>query len=235
MIRQWFLHKYQNWPTVDNFWERNRCLFEYLTSTPSSMIQKLQNMLEEDVSRTHEVIQNRLHQEEDGWIPPPVSVIKVNTDAGYIKLTKCANLRVVARDSNENIISSAVTTMGKIKDALWAEVAAVKFGLILATMKGFNQILVETDSAVTVKLLSQGEDVWWEGGSLIQDILDLKAECDVCDFLAVRRNADKLAHKLEKVPCNYNEALVANTIPDWILDSGANKRVVRDKNGFVDF
>ena len=32
-----------------------------------------------------------------------------------------------------------------------------------------------------------------------------------------------------------SHALVANTIPTWIVDTGASKHIVRDKASFVDF
>ncbi|XVE52198.1 hypothetical protein DITRI_Ditri02bG0103800 [Diplodiscus trichospermus] len=83
------------------------------------------------------------------------SVIKVNTNVGYSRLARSANLGVVAGDPNGRIIFSAITRLDKIKDALWAEAAVVKYGLSLAMLKGVNQTSVETDSAITVKLLSK--------------------------------------------------------------------------------
>ena len=40
-------------------------------------------------------------------------------------------------------------------------------------------------------------------------------------------------HSPELYVCSH--ALVANMIPNWIVDTGASKHIVRDRDGFVDF
>ncbi|KAH9618858.1 hypothetical protein KSS87_009464, partial [Heliosperma pusillum] len=42
-----------------------------------------------------------------------------------------------------------------------------------------------------------------------------------------------LIHSHELFVCSH--ALVANSLPNWIVDSGASKHIVRDRDGFVDF
>ena len=41
------------------------------------------------------------------------------------------------------------------------------------------------------------------------------------------------SHTPELYVCSY--ALVANSLPNWIVDTGASKHIVRDRDGFVEF
>ena len=48
---------------------------------------------------------------------------------------------------------------------------AIKLGIGIASERGFNKLILESDSMVVIKLINHGEDVMWEGGTLVFDIL----------------------------------------------------------------
>ena len=64
--------------------------------------------------------------------------------------------------------------------------------------RGYNNIRVETDSMMAVNLISKGDLIFWDGGSLVIYVLDLAKLCDSCQFQHVGRRANSLVHALTK-------------------------------------
>ena len=51
--------------------------------------------------------------------------------------------------------------------------------------RGFNKLILETDSMIIMKLINHGEDVMWEGDTLVFDILNYATSHVNCDFIHV--------------------------------------------------
>ncbi|OMO90013.1 reverse transcriptase [Corchorus capsularis] len=72
------------------------------------------------------------------WSPPPAGKLKLNTDASFNAEREEAGLGVVFRDETGAVVLSVVTRIDKVMDPMYAEVYAVRFGLILALRYGFT-------------------------------------------------------------------------------------------------
>ena len=65
----------------------------------------------------------------------------------------------------------------------------LELGFQLAFERGYKQLLVESDSRITMSLIDKGESVLRDAGDLVFDIQDLAEECDGCMFLHVIRES----------------------------------------------
>ncbi|XVE95994.1 hypothetical protein REPUB_Repub02eG0183400 [Reevesia pubescens] len=106
------------------------------------------------------------------WTVPPEGILKVNTDASFNVHGKSAVLAMVGRISGGETVMAAVRKVSNVRFPLHAEMLAIQFGLVFCSGKGFESVIVESDSLETTGLLKQGDPGLWEGGSLIQNILD---------------------------------------------------------------
>ncbi|XVF18369.1 hypothetical protein REPUB_Repub11eG0015600 [Reevesia pubescens] len=77
-----------------------------------------------------------------------------------------AGLGMVARNNQGEVLVSAVMKMEDVPSPLHVEVWAVLFGLTIGAQNGSRNIIVESDSERSIKLISQGADSDWDGLSI---------------------------------------------------------------------
>ncbi|XVF58228.1 hypothetical protein PTKIN_Ptkin07bG0047600 [Pterospermum kingtungense] len=94
------------------------------------------------------------------------------------------------------VLFSAQFNVTRLGDPVQAEMKGIWFGLSLAVERGFNHVVIETDSLVAVSILKEGENSLWLGGALLADIFDLTRFCIDCKFVHVKRNDHTLAHRI---------------------------------------
>ena len=70
------------------------------------------------------------------------------------------NFGVVIWDSSGRVLASAMSQNMRYENPLHVEVIALRFGLSLAVDRGYNNLITESDSMMTVKLISRGDIVF---------------------------------------------------------------------------
>ena len=87
------------------WYNSNKCLHENCCKTPTTIVLVVNRILEE-YTLVHGRENSRSIQKHIQWTPPPrppLSFLKVNTDATYCISCKEARLGVVGRDSRGNV------------------------------------------------------------------------------------------------------------------------------------
>ena len=59
---------------------------------------------------------------------------------------------------------------GKKQGSSFTEILAIRFGLQLASERGLNRLIVESDSLVAINLINMGDSIMRERGRLVLDI-----------------------------------------------------------------
>ena len=145
---------------------------------------------------------------------PLVDRIKVNVDAPYNLVTKIATLGMVVCDSIGTISLATVTKTDNIVSALHAEFLAILFSLEAIQSSSFTDILVESDSLLTIQEILKQKSSFCEWKSLISDIIDLSMEFISCKFSHVKRLANMCAHNIAQSSCELGDRIIwRNTLP----------------------
>lgn len=99
-------------------------------------------------------LDNRLIMKQQQWNPPPPGWLKINVDAATNTEKMLAGLGAFVRDSNGDLITTAVKTSKFHGDVIFAESEAVEWGLQIAKNVDAISVTVETDSQCVSNLLN---------------------------------------------------------------------------------
>jgi ribonuclease HI len=126
------------------------------------------------------------------WIAPPVGQYTLNTD-GSFGTAGDAGAGMVVRDHNGSIILSACRQLRNCRDALEAELCAVREGLSLA-MQWCNQpLILETDCLEIVKMIRNEDIDRSVYTTLVEDIKSLRKDRHFC-FTHIKRVQNISSH-----------------------------------------
>ncbi|XVF56157.1 hypothetical protein PTKIN_Ptkin06aG0094700 [Pterospermum kingtungense] len=148
---------------------------------------------------------NSIHPLGQDWMPPPLSIFKLNADTGGFSKVGYATEGTILRDSEGVILFSAVANFFGVTSPLLVELMAIQFRLQMVVELQFSSIWVEFDSLVAIQEIHKGHSSLCEWFVVISNILDLALLCSVSSFLFVRRSFNNLAHQLARVPCALGE------------------------------
>ncbi|OVA16365.1 Ribonuclease H domain [Macleaya cordata] len=162
------------------------------------------------------------------WIPPYCNSVKINVD-GALKGSELAT-GVVIRDSSGNVKACQIIYDGNWKGfdgAIEAEARAFLKGIELARDLHFQSIIVEGDSQLMVKYLTETITSYpWRLRSLIVDCKSLLKTFLNFSVCFIPRSVNTVAHLLAKEALNKHYChLWVDSYPDCISNSIISDRV----------
>lgn len=99
------------------------------------------------------------------WIPPPVGLVKVNTDAAISSEKSMVGLGAVIIDELGHVRAAAVKVSKLQGDVSYAEAEAMEWGLLVARDTEMTAVIVESDAHGVVNLVNnkQGSrsEIYW--------------------------------------------------------------------------
>ncbi|OMO54874.1 reverse transcriptase [Corchorus capsularis] len=149
--------------TMWRLWSnRNKSLHENVCSLPSTLCTSVARLLSEVGTAQRRFVEPRQQEGPSTWVPPCLANFKINTDAAYYFISQEAGLGVVIRDVDGIVLFTATARINSVPNALFAEVYAIRFGLILAYSYGLLSAEVESDSLQAVVELNRTDSSLWE-------------------------------------------------------------------------
>ena len=141
--------------------------------------------------------QPRPHQVA-AWQAPIQHAYKVNFDGTIFAEEGLAGLGVVIRNCHGLIMASLTQQIPLPSSMIEVEVLAAQKELELTIELGFDNIILEGDSKVSIKYLAKGGNSLAHYGHLIADIHFLMARFSLLSLSHVRRHCNSLAHALAR-------------------------------------
>nr|CAB3466539.1 unnamed protein product [Digitaria exilis] len=123
-------------------------------------------------------------QEMQRWHPPPVDVLKINTDGSFREKEKDGAWGFVIRDSEGHGVLAGSGRLVAVHDALSAEGEACLAAIHAAMARGISQVIIETDSANLASALRSTSFDQAVGGAIFREARDLLSHG--CAGLGVR-------------------------------------------------
>ncbi|XP_022754007.1 uncharacterized protein LOC111302346 [Durio zibethinus] len=140
----------------------------------------------------------------------------MNMDAAYDQASRRARMRIVIRDTRGKVKLGAMTRIVNGKCPMHAEMNAVLFGVGIVRGRGFEEVEVESDSALVVQEINKAGVSFWEWAALTREVVSLAAKFKTCRFSNVRRFANSLAHSITGVECPEGEIIVSEHLLSFI-------------------
>lgn len=146
------------------------------------------------------------------WTPPRLHNYKINFNGAIFEKENRAGLGIVIQNHDRLVMASLSEVVQLPSTVIEVETLAVRQAVEFALELGFNNIVLEGDSEVLVKLMNSSSRSLAPFGHIINDIVFL-ASCFSCFSIAhVRRQCNKVAHLLSR------RAIFSSSLSVWIED-----------------
>ena len=142
------------------------------------------------------------------WRPPHLGLVKINCDGATFKEQNKSGVGVVIRDGNGLVLASLAKQITQLYTALEVEAMAAATALSFAAQLGFHSGILESDSLLLVSALIENHTYLSTDGLLLDDIRFYASFFNQLLYSHVKREGNKVAHRLAKHALCISDFLV---------------------------
>ena len=137
-------------------------------------------------------------QKKTAWTPPPVHGYKVNFDGALFEHEDSAGLGVVIRNQDGLVMASLSEVTPLPSTVIEVETLAARRAVEFALELGFENIILEGDSEILIKILNRSSRSLASFGHIINDINFLASRFACFSAIHVKRHCNRVAHSLAR-------------------------------------
>ncbi|KAK1559355.1 hypothetical protein Q3G72_013572 [Acer saccharum] len=142
------------------------------------------------------------------WKPPKLGEFKINYDASYRLRSGKAGVGIIIQEYKGIAIATRSSPVLGCSSVEMLEAQACLEGLQLAIDIGISGVVIESDDAGVIQLLSNQIVPRTEMGAIIRNSLALGASMNLLSFEAIRRKANSVAHCLAQLVLSLDGPVV---------------------------
>ncbi|KAL5837638.1 hypothetical protein ACOSQ3_014807 [Xanthoceras sorbifolium] len=139
------------------------------------------------------------------WHHSSSSCLKLNIDASVQNSSGMAGLGAIVHDAAGQVLLAGACNASPCLDVAFAEVAAIRFRLLLSKDAGLLPLQVESDYQSVVNNILAKCIPLSEIGLVLKDILIIFDECQVESISFIPRSANKRAQSLAHLGCSISD------------------------------
>lgn len=153
------------------------------------------------------------------WCPPEEGKFKINVDAAVVGEAETCSVGMVLRDCRGQFLEGKVMNFLNPESVFAAEARGVCEALLWAKERDLQNVIIETDSLLTVRALRMKSLNVLEVGNVLQMCLKQLKENPTFSIVFVQRQANKVAHEMAKIPCLANCYNLFTSPPEVLLET----------------
>lgn len=129
---------------------------------------------------------------------------------------------MVIRSHNGDFVGAKVTTLPRPNTVLEAESIGIREALSWVLQRGEQKLIVESDSLLSVRAVHHKKNYLLEVGHVIEDCKMFLHSMSDCRVTHIRKQANKVAHSIARIPCSINCSIVFTSPPSYLLETLMN-------------
>ena len=154
------------------------------------------------------------------WNPPNEGSFKINVDAAVKEGYNSFTVGMVLRNNLGHFLAGRVKKFAGTVTVMEAEMVGITEALSwLQQISVPNQVIIESDSQLCVNAIYRDNSNLLEIGNLIQQCRSVISSRGGVLVEFVRKQANKVAHELAKIPCALNCFLNFTSPPSFVLET----------------
>jgi ribonuclease HI len=157
--------------------------------------------------------QPRTVQHVASWTKPRDGWLKVNVDAGFFKHQGITTTACCTRNSDGEFLCAQTNQYSSNMSILEGEGMALLDAVKLATLKGWNYVIFESDSQTLVNAINSRNGRVSVFGSIIDNIKNNLFLLSNFEVKFVRRQANMAAHSLARAAISWTSHHYVDVIP----------------------
>lgn len=142
-------------------------------------------------------------------------------DASVFPNARNFSVGMVARDHLGSYVAGKVSCFPLVASVFEAEAIGIKQALSWIKDVNFTsgQVVVETDSLLSVKALQDDKVNLLEVGDIIEDCKQDLVGLDSVSVRFIRKDANRVAHVMARIPCLANFSSFYTSLPTCLLEA----------------
>lgn len=183
-------------------------------------VQEVEQWREAQTKKSHNGLQElRAQPDAVKWKHPSTGKHKLNVDASVIANNHSFSMGMILRDHNGKFCKAK--TVRRIGDVsvFEAEAQGVLEALKWIIELGVHEVELESDSKLTVNAIVGNTPNYLEVGNILQECRELMKDRPDLMVSFVRKQANRVAHLLARVPCEADSFHVFFSPPQSVLES----------------
>lgn len=155
------------------------------------------------------------------WYPPEPNVLKVNVDATFSVAGAIFSVGMVLRDHTGDFLADKVIGFEAAATAFEAEAIGTREALAWIKHKQLQnrRVVLETDALLVVNGVNGNAENLLEVGEVVKQCKILLRELTHTSIHHVRRQANRVAHEIARVPCLANCHCDFSSLPDCLVEA----------------
>lgn len=138
------------------------------------------------------------------WQAPVQGKFKINMDASVVEGSSSFSLGMILRDHLGHFCRARNLSKGGEVSVFEIEATGVLEAIRWVTNLGVSEVEIESDSLLVVQAINRQSVYYLEVGNVLQEIHNLLYIRKGISILHVKKQANKAAHMLARVPCAVN-------------------------------
>lgn len=123
------------------------------------------------------------------------------------------------RDHDGRFVEAKVLALARPASVFEAESIGVRESLSWIMQRGDANVLIELDSLLAVRALQQQKVYLQEVGHVVNECVTLLQSMSGTVVTHIRKQANKVAHSLARIPCELNSFIVFLSPPSILLET----------------
>ncbi|KAL8148945.1 hypothetical protein AgCh_006084 [Apium graveolens] len=160
------------------------------------------------------------HQEVHKWKCPDPGTIKINMDASIFQNAQLFTVGMVMRNYLGEFLAGKNLCLPMADSVFEAEALGVREALswIKDQQLHGTKVFVESDSLLTTKAIECDKVICLEVGEVIEECKQALQNLSTVLVCFIRKNANRVAHKIARIPCLVNSQNVFTSPPTCLLE-----------------
>ncbi|KAK8504072.1 hypothetical protein V6N12_005613 [Hibiscus sabdariffa] len=162
-------------------------------------------------AKARQIVSVNASESEIQWKRPPLGWVKLNVDASVSLIDNRVGIGVAFQDSDGKWIWGVARSVGRC-NVLLAELWAIHDGLLHAWLRGYRQIVVESDCLEAVHIVKSVTKVMQES-ALVASIKGWLARDWQVELYHIGRGRNQVADRITARSCNSESAAMLLPLP----------------------
>ncbi|KAF5447347.1 hypothetical protein F2P56_032905 [Juglans regia] len=200
---------------------RNEFVFKQEFKSPNSLaklvisdLRDMRNMQMKNSTRDQ-----RLHNQNVNWSPPPLHVWKINWDAAVDKAKCKVGIGIIVRNHTGSVVATSRLNRPLYPDPALAEAIGALEAARLCHHLGLTNIILEGDALQVIQAINSRSENWSSTGMIMEDVKGQLSTFESWSAIHIRREGNKAAHELAKnALVTSTSSLDVDCIPSCIIN-----------------
>ncbi|KAF5454868.1 hypothetical protein F2P56_024501 [Juglans regia] len=196
---------------------RNQWFHEGKCLSPTQSLEHAWSLLSAHQNVTR--VERSAEKHTVSWCKPPLRVLKLNVDGAIFPDQHRVGVGIILRDNASTVLMAVSMRESEVNDLAKIELVAMLKGLQLCLTMDIKDLILESDSLLTVNQLNEDTNSWSFLGNIIKETKHLLTRFRSCIVRHIGCMRHLVAHRLARYAWHIQDvSMWSGSCPDFVKE-----------------